>query len=124
MKCPDCGNRMIFKDYGPGKQFYGCSNFPKCRTTHAAHPDGSPMGWPANKQTRKARLRLHREFDYLWQSGIMSRKEAYKLLMSITGLKQEDCHIGKFTENQCDVTIKKLQEIKKSQKDLYRFTDD
>ena len=38
--------------------FYGCSRYPVCQNTHGAHPDGTPLGKPANKATREARIGL------------------------------------------------------------------
>ncbi|MFC1818246.1 DUF2034 domain-containing protein [Thermodesulfobacteriota bacterium] len=40
--CPQCGNSMVLrtakKGSNAGKQFWGCSNFPKCRSTMAYEP--------------------------------------------------------------------------------------
>ncbi|MFD1954823.1 topoisomerase DNA-binding C4 zinc finger domain-containing protein [Paenibacillus thailandensis] len=31
--CPACGSYMVQRKNKEGKSFYGCSNYPKCRTT-------------------------------------------------------------------------------------------
>ncbi|MBI3772899.1 MAG: topoisomerase DNA-binding C4 zinc finger domain-containing protein [Gammaproteobacteria bacterium] len=45
-KCPKCGKEMIRrsakKGKNPGKEFFGCSDFPKCRGAVAAVSDSKP----------------------------------------------------------------------------------
>lgn len=48
-----------------------------------------------------AKLEAHRLFDLLWNSGRMSRDEAYEYLSKIMELPKEFCHIGMFTKDQC-----------------------
>ena len=33
VKCPKCGSEMKLRKNKAGKQFFGCSRFPKCRAT-------------------------------------------------------------------------------------------
>lgn len=51
---------------GQPRKFYGCSRYPECKTTHGAHPDGSPLGFPADQETKGARTRLHKICDEIW----------------------------------------------------------
>lgn len=104
LKCPECGARMVLRDSRYGK-FYGCSTFPKCRAAHGAHPDGRPLGIPANAETKQWRMRAHDAFDDLWKSGRMRRGEAYAWLRRQMGLSEEDCHIGRFDIEQCKSVI-------------------
>lgn len=40
-------------------------------------------------------------FDFLWESGGMTRTAAYRFLAQRMGLPAEACHISKFTVDQC-----------------------
>ena len=61
---------------------------------------------PADEPTRQKRILAHRWFDSLWKSGQMSRKEAYKWLQDRMGLPKKECHIGMFSEEQCNRVVK------------------
>ncbi len=128
MDCPepDCDGHMVLrhshKYNGP---FYGCSNFPDCRSTHGAHADGRPLGIPATKFTKQCRIRAHEAFDKLWEKapdfydlpslkmnnskarrmykGIqrIARSRAYKWLEIKLGLADGECHIGMFDADTC-----------------------
>lgn len=60
---------------------------------------------PADYATRQARIEAHSWFDALWQSGIFSRKRAYKKLADHLGLSKKKTHIGHFDIEQCQRTI-------------------
>ncbi len=104
--CPDCGGRMVLRNskFGP---FYGCENYPKCKATHGAHPDGRPLGIPANKETKQWRMKAHDVFDKLWKgrNASMTRKQAYKWFQENMGLTAGEAHIGKFNIKQCQALI-------------------
>lgn len=94
-KCPECGQPMVLrKSVKFPAPFYGCSQFPKCRGSHGCHPDGTPLGFPANKETKEWRKRAHEVFDVLWKSEDLrlSRNSAYKLISKKLGLAE--VHIG------------------------------
>ena len=59
LTCPECGARMPWQmsKYGG---FYSCERYPICKGTHGAHPDGSPLGIPANWATKDARIKLRK----------------------------------------------------------------
>ena len=57
------------------------------------------------KALRKKRHDAHVALDSLWKNGIMSRKEAYRLLQLSMGLPAEDAHIAKFSAARCDEVI-------------------
>ena len=94
---------------GEPSRFWGCSGYPKCAATHGAHPDGTPLGTPANADTKKARIAAHIAFDRLWKEGPYSRREAYQELARLTGLSSDDAHIGKFDKDTCEWLIGLLE---------------
>ena len=98
--CADCGAPMQLRSsrYGP---FYGCTRFPECDGTHGAHPDGAPLGQPADHHTRRARIQAHEAFDDLWKAGRMKRRTAYHWMQRAMHLPPERAHIGRFTAGQC-----------------------
>lgn len=106
INCGECGAPMrlrFSKRYsktGKAEPFYGCSNYPECKGTHGAHPDGKPLGIPANKETKSARIRAHAAFDQLWKEkdSPMSRGEAYAWMKRETGFE----HIGELTKEECE----------------------
>jgi hypothetical protein len=57
---------------------------------------------PADRDTRTARMLAHNAFDRLWQTGTMSRGEAYAWLQETFELSPEQAHIGLFTKEQCE----------------------
>lgn len=89
--------------------FYGCSTYPKCKAAHGAHPDGRPLGIPADKPTKDARIKAHEAFDQLWKSGRMRRGDAYRWLQTVLGLDKDSAHIGRFTIEQCNQLIEAVQ---------------
>ena len=102
--CGECGAPMVARTskYGP---FYGCSAWPRCRGTHGAHPDGSPLGVPADAATKAARIRAHAAFDRLWKGGTMKRAQAYGWLSRTLGIAGADCHIGRFDAATCERVV-------------------
>ena len=80
--------------------------YPACDCYVAAHRKTMlPMGTLADKALRKKRHDAHVALDSLWKNGIMSRKEAYRLLQLSMGLPAEDAHIAKFSAARCDEVI-------------------
>lgn len=115
--CPECGKPMVLRrtsrytyPNGEPSRFWGCSAYPLCTATHGAHPDGTPLGTPANSETKQARIAAHAAFDRLWKEGPFSRREAYQELARLTGLSTDDAHIGKFDKPACERLIALLQQ--------------
>ena len=86
--CPVCGSKAYLRPasvvYGdkapdPDAKYYVCGRYPACDA--------------------------HVALDSLWKNGIMSRKEAYRLLQLSMGLPAEDAHIAKFSAARCDEVI-------------------
>jgi ssDNA-binding Zn-finger/Zn-ribbon topoisomerase 1 len=110
--CPECGANMVLRrtdkfkwKNGEGRLFFGCSNFPKCHGIHGAHPDGSPLGIPGNKETKLARNAAHLALDALIEQQGWAKKGAYAWLGLRLGIPREkvrqECHIAMFDVATC-----------------------
>lgn len=108
MDCPECGEYMILKKSKYGF-FWSCHTYPKCNGSHGAHPDGTPLGIPANKETKEWRIKAHNEFDKLWKSKGYKRSTCYRLLQELMDMTPDEAHIGRFNINQCKTLIKILE---------------
>lgn len=99
--CP-CGSRLTLKPSRFG-HFYGCMRWPQCDCTVGAHRDTLlPLGTPADRETKQARIKAHEAFDPLWRNqGPWTRGQAYSWLQKTLGLSPEQCHIGMFDAEQC-----------------------
>lgn len=111
VQCPECGAPMTLRSSKFGL-FYGCSQYPNCKATHGAHPDGKPLGTPANAVVKQARIAAHKAFDQLWSGpkARLTRDEAYLWLQSKMGLTSAQAHIGSFDQAQCDKLIQLVRE--------------
>jgi len=98
--------------------FYGCETWhdTRCPGTHGAHPDGRPLGVPADQRTKSARRRAHGWFDRLWKKehgALMKRGHAYGWLA--TALGYDAPHIGEMSAEECERVIElaraKLDEL-------------
>lgn len=114
--CGECGAPMSLREsrHGP---FYGCTRYPACKGSHGAHPNGAPLGIPADAATKAARVKAHAAFDTLWKpdAAKMTRKQAYAWLQSTLGLSKDAAHIGNFTTEQCTLLIEALPTADQSQ---------
>lgn len=110
--CPYCGAEVVLrdssliyknKDYG---KIWVCSNYPKCDAYVCCHKGTTiPMGRLANARLRTLKKEAHKQFDPIWKSGLMSRREAYRWLSNMLNISLEDCHIGMFDIKMCQRTI-------------------
>lgn len=112
LACPECGAPMVLKySRRYERPFYGCTRYEsmKCPGTHGAHPDGRPLGIPADLATKAARHQLHLVFDQLWRTHVMSRDAAYRWLMrAIDTDYRREAHIARFSIAQCERILKLL----------------
>lgn len=110
LECPECGAKMVLRDSRYG-WFYGCSTFPKCPATHGTHPNGEPLGIPANKETKSWRMKAHFAFDTLWNdpTSTMSRSEAYRWMSETLALDSSDAHISMFGIDRCKQLIEAIR---------------
>lgn len=110
VKCGECGAPMRLKTSRFGL-FYSCRTWPACDGTHGAHPDGEPLGVPADKATKLARRRAHELFDQLYvRRGRMSRSDAYAWLAKRLKLTKDECHIGRFDVARCERVVAVVKE--------------
>jgi len=112
LPCPDCGGVLLLKKSKAGKHFYGCRNWPECQGSHGAHPDGKPLGVPANALTKQMRIAAHEVFDRLWKDGPMTRKGAYTWMQQTLGMTEAEAHIGNFDIATCKRLIEAVWERK------------
>jgi ssDNA-binding Zn-finger/Zn-ribbon topoisomerase 1 len=98
---------MILRNSRFGK-FYGCSKFPLCEATHGAHPDGKPLGFPANKELKLLRIRAHKKLEEQfgkWDTMTKQKKgEMYKWLAGNT----RSGHIAQMNEKDIEELLRKL----------------
>lgn len=115
IKCPYCGSRALLRPasvvYGekaadPAAPYYVCARFPACDAYVAAHKKNClPMGSLANAELRRKRIQAHAALDRLWESGLMSKKQAYLWLQVELGLPEQEAHIGRFSIFRCEQVI-------------------
>ena len=116
IKCQYCGSQAFLRPASvlnkkekaeESAMFYVCARYPVCDAYVTAH-NGTllPMGTLANRQLRQKRRAAHAAFNQLWQSKLMTRKEAYRWLQNQLGIAAEDAHIAKFMDYRCDETIR------------------
>ena len=117
--CPHCGAPAVIR---PASEIYGdptrtdelyvCANYPRCKAYVRMHPGTRvPMGTLANGDLRNLRIRAHRKFDEIWQSGIMDRNNAYRWMAESLGIPMSDAHIGMFGEYRCKELIEKCEKV-------------
>lgn len=89
------------------KKFYCCK---PCEAWVGMHEGSNkPFGSLANAKLRKKRLDTHKAFDVLWrdkQNPTVARKQAYSWLASKMVLDVDQCHIGMFDIEQCNLAIR------------------
>lgn len=108
-ECPHCQSKDIKvahhdeiygKAYGEWPWAYLCTS---CRAYVGMHPfTNIPLGTLADTPLRKARNDCKKPFEQLWQSGQMTREQAYAGLAAHMGLTSETCHFGWFNIGQCE----------------------
>ena len=119
LRCPHCGAvaiirpaSEIYDDPRRKDELYVCKNYPACKSYVGMHAGTRiPLGTLANGDLRNLRIKAHRRFDRIWQSGIMSRNAAYRWMADSFGLTADDAHIGKFGESRCQQLIEQCDRI-------------
>ena len=91
---------------------YVCKRYPECDAYVSVH-EGTrvPMGIMADGKLRKLRIEAHREFDKLFESGLMSRREAYEWLAHMTQSPMGKAHIGYLGEYYCQAVINESRKL-------------
>lgn len=118
--CDYCGNAAelvtgaVIYPHRPDlseRRFYRCAPCDAYVGTHRDSKNAAPLGRLANAELRAAKKRAHAAFDPLWQSGRMTRKEAYCALSRELGIRFRDCHIGMFDVTRCAEVIVAVDRI-------------
>ncbi|MCT8350073.1 DUF3268 family zinc-finger domain-containing protein [Photorhabdus temperata] len=87
------------KNYSKWPWLYICT---ECRAYVGMHPyTDIPLGYLADKATRNARLSSKRYFEEIWQSGKLTRTDAYRWLARKLGINKCECHFGWFDIDTC-----------------------
>lgn len=113
--CPYCGAEVLLRsaydvyktnDSKHWGNMWVCSNYPECDAYVGCHKNTTiPLGRLANGRLRLLKKEAHKQFDPIWKSGLMSRKEAYRWLADMLKIPCEECHIGMFNVKQCQRVI-------------------
>ena len=78
---------------------------PKCNRYVNVHKGtNKPLGFPGDKELRLWRKFTHMIFDEVWKKN-GNRKKTYTWLARNLGIDIEECHIGMFTSEECELTI-------------------
>jgi ssDNA-binding Zn-finger/Zn-ribbon topoisomerase 1 len=106
LPCPECDSQLVLRNSKYGL-FYGCKRYPVCKAAHGAHPNGKPLGKPADKETKQWRMKAHDKFNSLFEgeNPLMSRDEAYDYLQYLMNLTAKQAHISNFDIAQCKELI-------------------
>lgn len=121
--CNYCGARAQLVD---SKEVYSQSYgliylCKKCDAYVGVHKGTTkPLGRLANKTLRQLKQRAHAAFDPLWQakqrrdgcSKSAARHAGYKWLAEQMHIDPRDCHIGMFTESQCEHVVEICKKVK------------
>jgi hypothetical protein len=116
--CDCCGgpavlvqNRVLYgSNQGKWPVVWYCLS---CEASTGCHPFSVfPMGIMADRQTKAARRQMHELLDPIWESGLMSRSEAYALLAERMGVPPwEEVHVAWMSLQQCAVAAECIREL-------------
>lgn len=89
-------------------EIYLCRNYPQC-DARVSIRNGQPVGTLARHELRELRKRCHARFDPIWQTGGLSRAQAYGFLQKLMRLlNKQDAHIARFDERRCREFLDKI----------------
>ena len=96
----------------PGTMAYVCPRYPECNSYVLARPDTlKPMGTLAWPELRRLRRAAHISFNQLYESGLMTKREAYRWLAGIVQAPLACAHIGYLGEYYCRVVIEESEKL-------------
>lgn len=124
MRCPYCGAPVnyrsadgIYHDNRRGVMLYVCSHYPTCDAYVRVHAGTNiPVGTLANHELRMLRRKAHHYFDQLYQSGLMSKQDAYQWLADLISAPLSQAHIGYLGEYYCGQVIAESQKLLEQQR--------
>ncbi len=119
MRCPYCGASVvyrsadgIYRDNSRGTMLYVCSHYPQCDSYVRVHAGTNiPVGTLANHELRTLRRTAHHYFDQLYQSGMMSKQDAYQWLADLICAPLSEAHIGYLGEYYCKQVIEESRKL-------------
>lgn len=117
-RCP-CGCQAVLRPAGevckrarPGMMAYVCPRYPECDSYVLARPDTlKPMGTLAWPELRRLRRAAHISFNRLYESDLMTKREAYRWLAGIVQAPMAYAHIGHLGEYYCRVVIEESEKL-------------
>lgn len=93
-------DQVYGRPYSDWPWMYRCST---CGASTGMHPFTSiPLGTLADRALRTQRKECKQPFEVVWQSGRMSRDEAYQALAKHLAIPLESCHFGWFDSATCN----------------------
>ena len=99
----------------PDSFLYVCDRYPACDSYVGAHRSSKlPMGTLADGDLRHKRIQAHKALGWLWNSGLMTKTQAYKWLQAKLGLSSEQAHIAKFSHYMCDSLIAACTQVREN----------
>lgn len=108
MNCHVCGHpmKLEFSELYPYKNgkprpVWRCTNKLFCPEERWAHPDGTPMSLPADRDTKQARNVAHVALANLCRVKGLTTKQSYRWIQKAMGLPKSDAHIGHFDKRLC-----------------------
>ena len=119
MRCPYCGSPVvyrsadgIYRDNSRGTMLYVCSRYPECDSYVRVHTGTNiPVGSMANHELRTLRRTAHHYFDQLYESGYMSKQDAYQWLADLIMAPLSEAHIGHLGEYYCKQVIEESRKL-------------
>jgi hypothetical protein len=76
------------------------------------HPQTEiPLGTLADEATREARKHCKEPFEALYQTGKMTRDQAYQALADKLGIPKEECHFAWFDAQRCEQAAQAAREV-------------
>ena len=96
---------------------YVCSNYPECDAYVRTHAGTRiPVGTMANHELRNLRNTAHHYFDQLYESGYMSKQDAYQWLADLIIAPLSEAHIWYLGEYYCKQVIEESRKLLERQK--------
>lgn len=119
MRCPYCGSPVVYRsadgiyhDNRKGTMLYVCSKYPECDSYVRVHAGTNiPVGSLANHELRSLRRTAHHYFDQLYESGYMSKQDAYQWLADLIMAPLSEAHIGHLGEYYCKQVIEESRKL-------------
>jgi ssDNA-binding Zn-finger/Zn-ribbon topoisomerase 1 len=102
LECGDCGRLLVLK-LGRYGRFYGCQKYPTCKGTVHADENGEPLGYPADRETRRSRHRLIVAKKFAMKRHTYDGRGARQLLNRPRGFS-----VGFLSKDECEVLVQDL----------------